>query len=106
MVCYAPGAFCRSWHAMDEANDSPPSQFPSPEPGAPERLTPFLNEAAVGPGGERRSPIFYGPGGMRAGWRLLVFFAILSVLFSAVTVVLRLFLHHRGLSGGITPGLT
>ena len=49
------------------------------------------------------SPVFYGPNGLRAGWRLLVFLAILAVLFSAAAMVLRVF-RHAPFRGEITPG--
>ncbi len=52
-----------------------------------------------------QSPVFYGPNGLRAGWRLLVFLAILSVLFSATALVLRIF-RLAPFRGEITPGAT
>jgi uncharacterized protein len=49
--------------------------------------------------------IFIGSGGLRAGWRLLVFFAILSALFAASAGISRLVGHHRRAQGGVfTPG--
>lgn len=50
-----------------------------------------------------QSPVFFGPNGLRAGWRLLVFLAILSILFTATAMVLRVFLRHAALRGGLTP---
>jgi membrane protease YdiL (CAAX protease family) len=49
------------------------------------------------------SRLFYGPNGLRAGWRLLMFLAILSALFSVTAMALRL-MSHRGMpKAGITP---
>ncbi len=44
-----------------------------------------------GPDGLRR--FFYGPSGLRAGWRLLIFVAVLSVLFSARGLIIRRTMH-------------
>lgn len=80
--------------------------LPTDEPG-----TPIAESEPLGGGssflfpGRGQSPIFYGPDGLRAGWRLLVFLAILSVLFSAAAMVLRVF-RHAPFRGEITPGAT
>jgi membrane protease YdiL (CAAX protease family) len=47
---------------------------------------------------------FHGPNGLRAGWRLLVFLAILSAAFAAAALVARLTAHRRmALRDGMTP---
>ncbi len=52
--------------------------------------------------GDRRGmKILKGPSGLRAGWRLLVFAAILTALFSAGMAVSRLSHHHRSQSARI-----
>ena len=78
--------------------------FPMDEPSAPAAES----EPPGGPSPfffprSGQSPVFYGPNGLRAGWRLLVFLAILSVLFSATALVLRIF-RHAPFRGEITPG--
>ena len=75
---------------MDELQD------PLSEPQTPASLSGGLTNP-------RQSPVFYGPNGLRAGWRLLLFLAILSILFSAATMLMRLF-HAPHLRDGITPG--
>jgi membrane protease YdiL (CAAX protease family) len=50
------------------------------------------------------SPVFYGPGGLRAGWRLLLFLAILSILFSGTAIVFRSLALRTRLGDGLTPG--
>jgi membrane protease YdiL (CAAX protease family) len=65
---------------MDGLNPSPPQ--PS--------FDPPLRE----PARSAYRKIFVGPDGLRAGWRLLVFFALLTALFTAATVVSRM-MHHR-----------
>ena len=51
-----------------------------------------------------QSRVLYGPNGLRAGWRLLIFLAILSALFSMTAMALRLMSHRGGPRAGITPG--
>ena len=53
-----------------------------------------------------RTRVFYGSHGLRAGWRLLIFFSILSVTFSLVAEALRLLPHHTAQTGRLTPTAT
>ena len=83
---------------MDDPNDrgesqDPPSTRLSRPAAAPEP-----------PGDQAQSRIFYGRNGLRAGWRLLIFLAILSALFSITALALRLLAHRAGSGAGITPG--
>lgn len=66
---------------MDEPQVSP--SFPNGSPPA----TPV-------PGDSRYTRLFVGRGGLRAGWRLLIFLALLAAIFSAATALSRA-LHHR-----------
>jgi CAAX protease family protein len=52
---------------------------------------------AVGepPGQSFGHDIIIGPNGIRAGWRLLIFFAVLSLLFTAEALISRAITHHR-----------
>jgi membrane protease YdiL (CAAX protease family) len=76
---------------MDELN----GPFSEPETPA------SLSGGAIA--NRRQSPVFYGPNGLRAGWRLLLFLAILSILFPAAAMLVRLF-HAPRMRDGITPG--
>jgi membrane protease YdiL (CAAX protease family) len=76
---------------MDERNE------PLAEQLAPTEATSSL---AVDP---RPSPVFFGANGVRAGWRMLMFLAILSILFSGAAMVLRALSHRVHLGGGLTP---
>ncbi|HWF39209.1 MAG TPA: type II CAAX endopeptidase family protein [Candidatus Acidoferrales bacterium] len=76
---------------MDEPTS--PASEPEPPRGPSPSLFPMQGQ----------SPVFYGPNGLRAGWRLLAFLATLSVLFSAVMMALRFF-RHAPFRGEITPG--
>jgi uncharacterized protein len=49
------------------------------------------------------SPVFFGPNGLRSGWRLLIFSAILSALFSIVGIALRLLTHRSNPRSGLDP---
>lgn len=50
--------------------------------------------------------IFFGPHGMRAGWRLLIFAAIVSALVVVEGSMLRAFMHKHSLNGsGLSPRL-
>lgn len=53
--------------------------------------------------GRSASPVFFGPTGLRAGWRLLIFLAILSALFSIVGIALRLLTHRSNPTSGLDP---
>ncbi len=68
-----------------------------PEPAAPSSL----------PGDHGRSApasrIFYGPAGLRAGWRMLIFLAICLALFSVAGTLLRLAGYGASLRGGLNP---
>jgi membrane protease YdiL (CAAX protease family) len=76
------------------------------EPNSPLSRPPeFLRGSVDLPGGARQSRVFYGRDGLRAGWRLLIFLAALSALFSITAMVMRLLFSHRGTHAvGITPG--
>jgi membrane protease YdiL (CAAX protease family) len=67
---------------MDEPEVSP--SFPSADSLA---ATPVSGDS-------RYIKLFVGRGGLRAGWRLLIFLALLVAIFSAATALSRL-LHHR-----------
>jgi uncharacterized protein len=59
-------------------------------------------EEQIAPKPRKSSPIvavFWGPNGLRAAWRLLIFFAILATLYGVETLILRA-LGHRDLSEG------
>jgi membrane protease YdiL (CAAX protease family) len=74
---------------MDEPNALPPD--PS-APSSPEARTPFYQT------------ILTGPHGPRAGWRLLIFFAIVRALFAASAELSQLLRHHRPTLGAVlTP---
>jgi membrane protease YdiL (CAAX protease family) len=74
---------------MDEPNAFPPD--PS-APSSPETRAPFYRTILIGP---------HGP---RAGWRLLIFLAILFALFTASAELSRLLRHHRPARGAVlTP---
>ena len=82
---------------MAFSTDEP--SVPTSESESPGSQSPFLFPRS------RQSPVFYGPDGLRAGWRLMVFLAILSVLFSAAALALRIF-RHAPFRGEIAPGAT
>lgn len=71
---------------------------PSPTPSDPE---PMAELYSAGPDGRGYRRIFVGSEGLRAGWRLLIFFAILAALFSASAEFSRLVLHHRMTRAGV-----
>jgi membrane protease YdiL (CAAX protease family) len=48
--------------------------------------------------------VFFGVHGLRAGWRLLIFFALVVALFSAEGLILRAAAHRRPLHVSFTPG--
>ena len=74
---------------MDEPNAFPPDP---PAPSSAEPRTPFYRTILIGP---------HGP---RAGWRLLIFSAILFALFTASAGLSRLVRHHRPARGEVlTP---
>jgi hypothetical protein len=74
---------------MDEPNAFP--HGPS-APSSPETRAPFYRTILIGP---------HGP---RAGWRLLIFLAILFALFTASAELSRLLRHHRPARGAVlTP---
>jgi uncharacterized protein len=79
---------------MSEPND-PLSQPPASQLSSSSPLSTGL-----------RSGVFYGPNGFRAGWRLLIFLAILSALFSVAAQVVRLLPHRLAPTGGLSPGAT
>jgi membrane protease YdiL (CAAX protease family) len=66
---------------MDAPNDSLPSEG---------------SAAPAQPG------LLFGPNGLRAGWRLALFFAVLSGLFSIEALATRLVAHPHGVRTGIT----
>lgn len=67
-------------------------------------LPSYAAAAPEPPAAPARSRIFYGPHGLRAGWRLLIFLAILAALFSSTALALRFVAHRAGPGTGITPG--
>jgi membrane protease YdiL (CAAX protease family) len=71
--------------------------LPDPAPSHP----PTLDTRA-----RLHSRVFYGRYELRAGWRLLIFFAILSVLFSIAAMFLRLLGHPRTPSNALDPQIT
>lgn len=88
-----------------------------PDTHEPEKDEPGKNELDQGrlapgvpwspPGIHHRSasasPMLYGPAGLRAGWRLLIFLVICLALFSVVGTLLRLAGHGASLRGGLNP---
>jgi uncharacterized protein len=78
---------------MDEPSDSLPAA--TPQTASPSRLDPKLIAA------------FLGPSGPRAGWRLLIFFAILYASSGFVSVLAHAVIHGhaRPLGTGLTPSL-
>ena len=46
---------------------------------------------------------FWGPNGMRAGWRLLIFSALVASLVSLEGIVVRLLKHRPSLADGLSP---
>jgi hypothetical protein len=85
---------------MDEHNE-PLAELRPPEPASEPHSSELSQIAAPDPA---PSPVFFGPDGIRAGWRLLMFLAILSILFSAAAMILRALSHRTRLGGGLTPG--
>lgn len=78
---------------MDEPSDPLPAA--TPQTASPSRLDPKLIAA------------FLGPSGPRAGWRLLIFFAILYALSGFVSVLAHVMMraHARPPGSGLTPSL-
>jgi membrane protease YdiL (CAAX protease family) len=74
---------------VDQSN-VPPSSAPSTTAGPPYHRSPSLTLIA-------------GPAGMRAGWRLLLFFAILSALASLEAIFARFVLHRPVHGVSLTP---
>ena len=74
----------------ESGNNRPEPAAPGPPPEAHERSGPA-------------SPIFYGPAGLRAGWRFLIFLVICVALFSVAGTLLRLAGHGAALRGGLDP---
>jgi membrane protease YdiL (CAAX protease family) len=77
-------------------NNAMPSTMFTPDPGPQSgpRKESFLKKA------------FIGPGGLRAGWRLLTFAGIAYGLAAGVAVVIRLFKGHVDLGTGLLTQLT
>jgi membrane protease YdiL (CAAX protease family) len=75
---------------MDEANlppaTEPASPYTAPPPAEPER-----------------NAIFYGPNGLRAGWRALIFVAILAGIIRLINLIGHYLAHKYG-HGPINPG--
>jgi uncharacterized protein len=68
---------------------------------------PPSSETTSTPAPQRPNKIFRGPNGIRSGWRVLIFLAIMFALVLVFSVVLRLLTHGQGRVGfqasGITP---
>jgi len=64
-------------------------EIPSTASGVPEASTP-----SASPRESWQQSVFFGPNGLRAGWRLLIFLAILFVLFAGLGAVVRLMMHQ------------
>lgn len=47
--------------------------------------------------------LFFGPSGMRAGWRLLIFFAVVVGLMSIEGAILRALRHRPSMRNGLSP---
>ncbi len=82
---------------------SEPSANPAPEPSAPSPVVPPPTNT---------SNVFRGPNGIRAGWRALIFLAIVAGLVAAVNLVILLVayfvLHHRphvGMASSLSPAV-
>jgi membrane protease YdiL (CAAX protease family) len=71
---------------MDELNNNrvQPEKFPE-SPAAPPPVPPASN----------LSSIFIGPQGLRAGWRLLMYFALAAVFFAGVVALERAMFPHQ-----------
>ena len=65
-------------------------EIPSTTSGMPQVPMP-----SASPQGSWQQPIFFGPSGLRAGWRLLIFLAILFVLSAGLDAVARLTMHQK-----------
>ncbi|MGA8368159.1 MAG: lysostaphin resistance A-like protein [Candidatus Acidiferrales bacterium] len=78
---------------MDESSGSPPPD--SPQPPVRSRFDSQL------------IAVFIGPNGLRAGWRLLIFLAVLFVLFGSADIAARAIVraHKWTPEAGLTPSL-
>jgi membrane protease YdiL (CAAX protease family) len=85
---------------MNETDESG-SRIP---PGEPPTLA-VATEPSPSPESSMHA-IFMGPNGMRAGWRLLIFFAIVAALFFAVRNAVHLVMHATGHAAASLPGFT
>src|SRR5580704_4369674 len=85
---------------MDETNLSPAADIASPYTPPP-------------PAEPQRNAIFYGPHGLRAGWRILIFVAILAAIIRLINVIGHYLAHKYGhspvnpgpITATLTPGL-
>lgn len=75
---------------MDSSSETQPTQSPTPPPGGPVQSAPFDPKT-----------IFVGTGGIRAGWRLLIYICIVAVLTAGLFVILtRVPAIRNGLAQG------
>jgi membrane protease YdiL (CAAX protease family) len=74
---------------MSDPEILPTSEPPIPPPAIPPHYT-----------------IFRGPNGIRAGWRVLIFLAIVVALFALLFIVIGVLTHHKGRHFGAPSQLT
>lgn len=72
-----------------------------PTPEIPGEI-PLAPPASVPPPAEPPNTIFRGPNGIRAGWRILIFLAIVATLFICMGVVLAIIFQKRGHIGALS----
>lgn len=77
--------------ADPSASESSPSGTAMPPPPQPEPLERFVSKA------------FIGPNGIRAGWRLAIFLAIVVALITGFTLVLLAFHHGKASEAELVP---
>ncbi len=76
---------------MDSEAPNPPKiNEEQPAPVSPEVVPSAMNAPPREPLAVR---VFYGPEGIRAGWRLVIFFVVLTVVAFVAGTLLRLFMH-------------
>lgn len=74
-----------------------------PTPGDP---LPQAGWTVIPTAAAKRSPVFFGPHGIRAGWRLLIFIAVLTGIGSGIRAIppVHHLLHSLSITNVITPG--
>lgn len=80
--------------SMPEPTINLPPEFPTAQPVVPPAAT---------------NPVFRGPNGIRAGWRALIFLAIVAVLVAVANLVVAIVMHfvlHRPVRMGAIASLT